>query len=278
MGLGGISPVAQFLMAQKNEVQTAADSVKGDNTAKRMVSDFQDKAPSITTAKQLMSNYSANQVVLKAYNLSSLSGQQAVEKALLTQDPTSSSSLAQTSRNASWLAFADAFASMGAGHGTASATPFTSDMMASTVSAYEQRQYETSEAQQKNGVGDALYFTRRMQSGKIKTVDDLMADPTLLRVAEVVSGYDPDQFGALDFDQQKRIISNKVDMKTFSQPENVQRYAERYLTQLQIHPSYNSDDKPASMIDLFGGDDGGDGILALFGGSGDGGTSSSGLF
>ncbi|OOL18905.1 hypothetical protein AL01_03995 [Bombella intestini] len=277
MGLSGISPVAQFLMAQKNEVKAAADSVKGDNTAKRMVADFQDKAPSITTADQLMRNYSANQVVLKAYNLSSLGSQQAIEKALLTQDPTSSSSLARTSQNASWLAFADAFSSMGAGHGTASATPFTSDMIATTVSSYEQRQYETSDAQQKDGVGDALYFTRKMQSGTVKTVNDLMADPTLLRVAEVVSGYDPDQFGALDFDQQKRIISNKVDMNSFSKPDAVQRYAERYLTQIQMHPSYNSDDKPASMIDLFGGDDGGDGILALFGGSGDG-TSSSGLF
>ena len=66
-------------------------------------------------------------------------------------------------------------------------------------------------------------------------------------------------------------------MNSFSKPDAVQRYAERYLTQIQMHPSYNSDDKPASMIDLFGGDDGGDGILALFGGSGDG-TSSSGLF
>lgn len=277
MGLGGISPVAQFLIAQKNEVQTAADSVKGDSTAKRMVADFQQKAPSITTADQLMNDYSANQVVLQAYNLGALASQQAVERALLTQDPTSSSSLAQTSQNASWLAFADAFASMGAGNGTASSTPFTSDMITSTLGSYEQRHYETSDAQQKNGVGDALYFTRKMQSGKVKTVDDLMADPTLLRVAEVVSGYDPDQFGVLDFDQQKRIISSKVDLTQLTKPESIQRYAEQYLTQIQMHPSYNSDDKPASMIDLFGGDDGGDGILSLFGGS-DSGSSSSGLF
>lgn len=277
MGLSGISPVAQFLIAQKNEVQTAADSVKGDSTAKRMVDDFQKKASSITTADQLMKNYSANQVVLQAYNLGALASQQAVEKALLTQDPTSSSSLARTSQNASWLAFADAFASMGAGKGTATSTPFTADMIASTLSSYEQRHYETSDAQKQNGVGDALYFTRKMQSGTVKTINDLMADPTLLRVAEVVSGYDPDQFGALDFDQQKRIITSKVDLSKLTKPESIQRYAEQYLTQIQMHPSYNSDDKPASMIDLFGGDDGGDGILALFGGSGNG-NSSSGLF
>lgn len=277
MGLSGISPVAQFLIARKNEAQTAAESVKGDGEAKRMVADFQQKAPSIRSADQLMKNYSVNQVVLGAYNLSSLGSQQAVERALLTQDPTSSSSLAQTSHNASWLAFADAFASMGAGKGTASASPFTSDMIASTLSSYEQRHYETSDAQQKSGVGDALYFTRKMQSGSVKTLNDLMSDATLLRVAEVVSGYDPDQFGALDFSQQQRILSKKVDMKTFSDPDRVQRYAEQYLTQIQMHPNYNDDDKPASMMDLFGGDDGGDGILSLFGGSGDG-SSSSGLF
>nr|WP_230873318.1 DUF1217 domain-containing protein [Bombella sp. ESL0378] len=276
MGLSGISPVAQFLTARKDEVQAAANNIKGDNEAKRMVADFQQKASSITTTDALMKNYSVNQVVLGAYNLSSLSGQQAVERKLLTQDPTSSSSLARTSQNASWLAFADAFASLGAGKGTAEATPFTSDLIASTVSSYEQRRYETSDALKQNGVGDALYFTRRMQSGQVKTLNDVMSDATLLRVVEVVSGYDPDQFGVLDFDQQQRILSKKVDMSTFSKPDSVQRYAEQYLAQIQMHPDYNSDDKPASMIDLFGGDDGGDGILALFGGS-DSGSSSSGL-
>lgn len=33
MGLSGISPVAQFLIARKNEAQTAAESVKGDGEA-----------------------------------------------------------------------------------------------------------------------------------------------------------------------------------------------------------------------------------------------------
>lgn len=267
MGLAGISPVSQFLIARKDEAKAAADYVQSSQEDKRMVADFRAKAPHITTADQLMKDYSSNQVVLGAYNLRELMSQRALEAKLLTQDPASSTSLARSSAKASWLALADAFASMGAGKGTATATPFTSSMINKTITAYEQRQYENSSAMQKHGVGDALYFTRTMVSGKIQNLNDLMSDTTLLKVVEVVNGYDPDQFGALGFDQQKRILANRVDIKKLSDPKQVERYAEQYLAQLQVHPDFNKNDKPANMMDLFGGDDGEDGILALFGGS-----------
>lgn len=274
MSLSGVSPVAQFINARTDEDKAASNYIKTNQTAKRTIADFEDKAPSITTADGLMKDYNANQVVLGAYNLSQLSGQQAVEKQLLTQDPTSPSSLAQKSSNASWMAFADAFSEMGKNKGTAESSPFTNDVIQSTVKNYEKRQYETSDDLSKNGVGDALYYARKMASGKVKTINDLMSDATLLRVVEVNNGYDPDQFGALDYDQQKRILTNKVNMSDLTDSKKIDRYAEQYLAQLQVHPNYIDNDKPASMIDLFGGDDGVDPILSLFG---DDGSSSSGV-
>ena len=122
------------------------------------------------------------------------------------------------------------------------------------------RQYEDSSALSDNGVGNALYFTRTMSS--ITSLSQLMSDPILLKVAETVSGYNPDQFGALDYDQQVRILSKKVDLTKLSTPKQIQQYAEQYLAMLQINPQ--TPDTPASMLDLFGGSSDDD-ILSLFG-------------
>lgn len=269
MGVSGISPVAQFNSAQKDEATAASNYIKTNSTAQRELTSFQKNASKITTTDQLMKDYSSNKVVLSAYNLGSVITQPALEKKLLTQDPSSNSSLAKTAGNASWLAFADAFSSLGAGNGTAATTPFTSDSINLTSSAYQLQQYEQSDSLQKTGVGDALYFARTMQSGKIKNVNNLMSDKTLLKVAQVVNGYDPDQFGALDFSQQQRIMNNKVDLSKLSTPEQINKFAQQYLVQLQIHPEYNKPDKPASMMDLFGASSDGDSIVSLFGGSSD---------
>lgn len=265
MSLSGLSPVGQFIYAQKNELSSAQTYFKENRTLQRNVDTFQKNAPNITTTKQLMGDYASNQVVLGAYNLSSMANQTALERDLLSQDPADKTSVAGKSGNASWLSFADAFSTLGKGKGTAAATPFTNESIDLTTKAYQLQQYETSDSLQKNGVGDALYFSRKMQGGKIKTVDQLMSDKTLLKVAEVVSGYEPDQFGALDFSQQKRIITNKVDLSKLQTPDQINRYAQRYLAQLQIHPEYNKQDKPATMMDLFGGSDDGGSVLSLFG-------------
>ncbi|GBQ82579.1 hypothetical protein AA13595_0961 [Gluconacetobacter johannae DSM 13595] len=260
MALSSISPVAAYISAQKDEETAAANYAKADATTKNEVAAFEKAAPSITSVDGLLKNYSALQVVLGAYNLSSISTETALIKDLLTQDPTSSTSLAKKSANATWLAFADAFTTWGQNDGTASTTPFTSDTISSIVTMFQERQFENSSSNQDNGVGNALYFTRKMSG--VTTLSQVMSDPTLLNVVETVSGYNPDEFGALDYSQQVRLLQNKVDLKTLSTPQEIQQYAERYLAMLQINPQ--TPDKPASLMDLFGGDTSDEGILALF--------------
>lgn len=272
MSITSISPVTQFLQAQKNEASAAATYAKTDILTQRETSTFTKDASSITSADELMKNYSSLQVVLGAYGLGSISNQTALIKKLLTQDPSSSTSLAKSSGNAQWLAFADAFKTMGENGGTATTSPFTSDVISSVTTKYQETQFEQSKQNTKNGVGNALYFARTMTGAT--TLTGIMSDSKLLKVVETVSGFDPDTFGALDYDQQVRMLSNKVNLSDFSSPDKIQKYAEKYLTMLQITPQ--TTDEPASLLDLFGGDDSDDGILALFGG--DDSSSSGGIY
>ena len=129
------------------------------------------------------------------------------------------------------------------------------------ISQFELSQYENSTDMQDNGVGNALYFTRKMSG--VTTLAQLMSDPTLLKVAETVAGYDPSVFGTLDYDQQVRMLKDKVDFSKLSTPQQIQQYAERYLAMLQVNPQ--TPDKPATMLDLYGGGSSAEGIAALFG-------------
>ncbi|MCP1228212.1 DUF1217 domain-containing protein [Acetobacter fabarum] len=237
------------------------------------ITNFENAAGSITTASALLSNTAVLSVVSGAFGIDASSNEATLMNSLLTQDPTSSTSLASASGNASWQSFATDFKVWGANGGSVSATPFTSEKIQSIVESYQMRQYESSKDLSDNGVGNALYFTRTMSS--ITSLSQLMSDPTLLKVAETVSGYDPDQFGALDYDQQVRLLSKKVDFSKLSTPKQIQQYAEQYLAMLQINPQ--TPDTPASMLDLFGGSSDDD-ILSLFGGDDSSGDLYSSLF
>ena len=263
MGIPTVSPVSDYLNAVKDESTAAATYATTDATTKNEVAAFTKNAASITSADGLLKNYSALQVVLGAYGLSSISGETALIKDLLTQDPTSSKSLAKSSGNATWLAFADAFSTWGANGGSSATSPFTSDLISSITSQFEQSQYENNTANSNSGIGNALYFTRKM--GNVTSIAGLMSDPTLMKVVETTLGYDPDQFGALDYDQQVRILTKKVDLSKISTPDQIQKYAEQYLAMLQINPQTPS--KDATMMDLFGGSPDSNSILQLFGSS-----------
>ncbi|NHN87641.1 DUF1217 domain-containing protein [Acetobacter conturbans] len=277
-GLSGVSPVVTYLTSLKDESKTAAQYAETDATVTNDVSNFEKDAVKITSASDLMKNYKALAVVLGAYGLGSLQNSTALVKDLLTQDPTSSTSVAAKSGNSAWVAFAKAFSVWSeSGSSSSTTSPFADQSTVdSIVSKYEEKSYETSleNSTSTSGVGNALYFTRTMTSAT--TLNDIMADPTLLKVVETVSGYNPTQFGVLDYDEQKRLLEKTVKLSDFSSAEKIQNYAERYLTTLQFDPQTVT--KSATLLSLYGSDGSSDPILTLFGATATGTSLISSLF
>ncbi|MCH4142812.1 DUF1217 domain-containing protein [Acetobacter peroxydans] len=132
--------------------------------------------------------------------------------------------------------------------------------MTTLVDDFEQTQYEQSKANQKDGVGNALYFSRKISG--VTTLAQVMSDSTLLKVVETVLGYNPDQIGALDYSQQVQMLTGKIDFSQFTTADGIKKYAEQYLAMLQINPQTSSD--ALSTMDLFGGSNSSEGIVALF--------------
>jgi len=246
--------IPQYLGVVKDEPKAVSQFVATDPQTKQNLAAFNSQAPGITSPQQLLKNYRVLNVVLGAFGLSSLAGQTAVVKDLMTQSPTSPTSLAVKSGNPAWQSFAKTFSNW-------TPAPFSSAGTMSAISKnYMTAQFETSEQSQTPGLGNALYFTRTMTSQT--TLPQIMSDPKLLNVVETVAGFNPTQFGALDYNQQVRLLKPRVDLKDFSTPDGIRRYAQQYLATLQIAPQPTT--TPASTLSLFGADSTTKGILALF--------------
>jgi hypothetical protein len=97
------------------------------------------------------------------------------------------------------------------------------------------------------GLREALYFRR--VAGGVTSISGLMADRALTEVVRGALGL-PQQFGLLSFEQQRDLLTRRVDLRDFQDPKAVARMAQRYVAQVQ--PA-----APASG-----------GVAALFDGSG----------
>ncbi len=107
-------------------------------------------------------------------------------------------------------------------------TPALSDAknVAGIVSSYETNAYETQMGQQYAGMDDALYYARTM--GGITSISALMSNQKLLSVVTTSLGMGS-YFGALDYDQQVRILTAKVNLKTMTSPAGIKQTAIQYL-------------------------------------------------
>lgn len=247
----GMPAIPAYLAATRDETGTALKAEKGDAAASRAVAAFTTNAPGITSADQLLKDYRSLSVVLGAFGMSGMMGQTAILRKLMTQDPADKTSLAASSGNVLWQRFAQQMSSW-----SSTSTPFTaSGSVAAIADQYLVGQYETKQGKAVPGLADALYFTRT--GSGITSINALMSDPTSLKVVETTLGLDPQQFGALDFEEQQRILTQQVKLSSFATPAGLQRMSEQYLALTAENPP--SDPQPATIASLFtSGDDSND--------------------
>jgi hypothetical protein len=252
-----LPPIPLYLSYAANEAKDASKSASTDYQAQALLTHFQTAAASLTSPAALVADYKSLQVVLGSFGLGSIIGQTAVVKALLTQDPSSKTSLAQKSGNVKYLEFAKALSNW-------STPPFASASgVAAVVNAYKINRFEATAETQAPGLQKALYFTRNI--GSVTTVNQLQADPDLLAVAVSGLGLPLTNFQLLPFTQQQQILKSKVNFANFSNPAYIVRTAEQYLVSQQEQAATAST-APASgsLLSLFGGaDTSGNSVLSL---------------
>ncbi len=212
--------IPTYLSVSSNEAARVTQFEKTDAQTKSDIAYFTKQAPKLTTVAALLKDYRSLSIVLNAYGMSANVQQTALLRQLMTQDPTSTSSVAQKIANPTYMRFAKAMAQF-------IPPPFaTAAGVATVVNATGTGNFENAQDAQSPGVGLALYFKRSI--GGLTSLAQLMSDPNMLTVATTSTNM-PDSFSSMDYTKQVQLLSAKIDMTKFQNPTYVDKFVEKYL-------------------------------------------------
>ena len=151
--LSGFDNIDGWAVLQKNSSVLENAYAAGSSSASD-IANFQAVAPSIKTPQDLLNNYRALSFVTTAYGLGSEVNQTALLRKLMTQNPSSPSSLAQQLADPTYLKFAQALSNW-------NPPPFsTAAGIQSVVSNYQQQSFQTSVGQDNTALQEAMVFTQ----------------------------------------------------------------------------------------------------------------------
>jgi hypothetical protein len=256
-GSVGFQPIQLYQQYAGNETKYATASLKADPQDTSLINYFNAHAASVTTPAQLLGNYKLLTVVLGAFNLQGSSKDTALLKQLMTQDPTSKTSLAQKMQNAQYLLFAQALSNW-------TTPPFANASdRAQLIKSYTTNTFEQTADTQAPGLADALYFTR--EAPNIKSITALQSDANLLKVAVNATGLTYDEYVQLGFTQQTSLLTSKIKVSQLQTPSYVKQLAEQYLIQ-QGGSGGSGTPAPGSTASLFSDSsdtNGGDSVLNI---------------
>lgn len=246
--LSGIDNITGWALLQKNTaaIQKAYAADGSDNND---IAYFKSVASTLTTPDALLKNYRALTFVATAYGLGSEVDQTAILRKLMTQDPTSTSSLAQQLSDNNYRNFANALSQW-------TPPPFsTPAAVDAVVAGFQQHSFQAEIGADSVPLREASYFTSNAQG--LTKLSQLMSDPALLDVVTTALGI-PAAFKGLDYDQQVAILAPRVDMTQFATAAGVGKFVDKYLAMDQLN-QVTSGAAADPMLALFGGNTGGDG-------------------
>lgn len=182
---------------------------------------FRQRAATLPDADALLKDRRSLQVVLEAFQLESEIDKRGILRRALTEDPASPEALVNRLTDRRWRQFAAAFAPRQGRPPLADAA-----LVERIVTSATTNRYEKAMGAANPGMREALYF-RRMASG-VTSVTQLMADSALTEVVRGALGL-PTQFGLLDYEQQRDLLTRRLDVAQLKDPKAVARLAGRYL-------------------------------------------------
>jgi hypothetical protein len=189
---------------------------------------FRERAPQVTDVEALLKDRRTLTVVLEAFQLESEIDKRAMLRKVLTEDPTAEGSLVNRLTDPRWKQLAQAFAGRGA-------APLASGALVERiVSGALTNRYEKAMGDANPGLREALYFKR--MAANVSTIPQMMSDRALATVARGALGL-PEQFGLLSFEQQRDLLTRRIDVADFKDPKAVSRMAQRYVAQLAAAPA-----------------------------------------
>jgi hypothetical protein len=184
---------------------------------------FEERAPQLADVEALLKDRRTLTVVLEAFQLEGEIDKRAMLRKVLTEDPAAEGSLVNRLTDPRWKQLAQAFA------GRAESPLADAALRQRLVDGALTNRFEKAMGEGNAGLREALYFKR--MAANATTIPQLMADRALATVARGALGL-PEQFGLLSFEQQRDLLTRRLDVAELQDPKAVSRMAQRYVAQL----------------------------------------------
>lgn len=159
----------------------------------------------------------------------------------LTSDPTDAKSVASRLTDTRWKA-ASTTLNLSARGMDGLRDPAVQKKLIDGYTAYQWRVSKNNEA---SGVADALYFQKRMATGKAPTVYEVLGDAVLRRVVTGALGL-PDALAIQEVTTQARAVTSRIDLTKLTDARQAAKLSERYVM------SANAAGNTSSLLNLFG--------------------------
>jgi hypothetical protein len=217
--LPGLGAQAAFAVVQRQgEALRARFEARRDNQAE--AARFRETAAALPDVEALLKDRRTLGVVLEAFQLEGEIDKRALLRKVMTEDPKEARSLANRLTDPRWRQLAAAF---GGRSGPPLAGPALVDRLLRQAMT---NRYEKSLGESNPGLREAVYFSRK--AAEVTSVPQLMSDKAMLAVARGALGL-PEQFGLLEYEQQRDVLTRRLDVAQLQDPKAVARIAQRYL-------------------------------------------------
>lgn len=242
-GIGGSpsgsgNPVQALQSAEQNQTQDIKATAAGP-MVKTAIAQFTRAVNSAKSMTQLLANPAFMNVLLTANHMSDQIGYTALATRALTSKLADPKSLVNKLTDTRWKTLAGSYNFSSTGLSSLR-NPAT---IASIAKAYATATWQTSQDSVTPGLSNALAF--KAQASSIKTVDQILGNPTVRTVVTTALGI-PAQIAFQDLIAQENAISSQLKVSRFQDPKFVESFVQRYLIANQANVS----SAPSSSPDL----------------------------
>jgi Protein of unknown function (DUF1217) len=203
--------------------------------------DYLAKIEDIKSVDDFLKNDRVYRYAMKAHGLEDMIYAKAFMKKVLTEGLTNPDSFANTLSDSRYREFAKVFDFAANGETT---TIFEAAKQG-TVERYIRQTLEQQAGEQNEGVRLALYFARK--APQISSTLSILADKALITVVQTALGI-PAQTSLLDLDKQVDLLSKRIDIADFKDPEKLDRFITRFTALWeQNNPSSTQNSNPLAI-------------------------------
>jgi hypothetical protein len=249
-------------VAAPRQVQTAANQTDTANRyAERLGADpkpaavekakaeteaYRAALATVVSVADFVSNKTITDYALKAYGLETEKLAPKDLVAILTSDLSDPKSFVNASGDKRMIEFAAAYAFTTDGRVDRDRQDVqTAKNFLSTQDFFLRQSMEEEAGGDNEAVRLALYF-RRM-GPELSSFYDILADPALLNVVQIAVGL-PAESGQSNIDVQKRTLEKKLDLESFKDPKQLERFISRFIALYDAQSGSSAATSPALMI------------------------------